>query len=67
MSLERLMGKPLKDLNNLEAEEALSIFAMKTQDRNTTVDKPEKYRIAVPMSFGIVLGASVAVLSRRRG
>lgn len=67
MSLERLMGKPLKDLKGLGSEEALSLFAMKTQDRNTTIDKPEKYRIAVPMSFGIILGASIAVLSRKRG
>jgi hypothetical protein len=67
MSLETLMGQPLSQIRRMNPDEGFDLFAEKTQERNQLVDKPAKYKIAVPMSFGIILGASIAVLSRRRG
>ena len=65
MSLEKLMGRPLSQIQRMNPEEVFEVFAEKTQDRNKSMDKPQKYKIAVPVSFGIILGTSLAILNRR--
>lgn len=67
MSLETLMGKPLSQISRMNPGEGFDLFAEKTQERNQLVDKPEKYKIAVPVSFGIILGTSIAFLTKNRG
>lgn len=67
MSLSTLMGMPLSQIRGLEPETALRSFAMKTQDRNTMIEPPSRYKIAVPASIGVVLGITVAYLSKRGG
>lgn len=65
MSLEKLMGRSLSQIQRMNPEEGFEVFAEKTQDRNKSMNKPQKYKIAVPVTFGIILGTSLAVLNRR--
>ncbi len=67
MSLEKLMGRPLSEIRRMNPGEGFDLFGEKTQERNQLVDKPEKYKIAVPVSFGIILGTSIAFLTKNRG
>ena len=67
MSISKLMGKPAKELKTLNPEEGFEIFAKRTQHNNHMIDKPPKYEIAFPASLGILLGVSMAYISKSGG
>ncbi len=67
MSISKLMGKSTKELKTLNPEEGFEIFAERTQHNNHMIDKPPKYEIAFPASLGILLGVSIAYISRSGG
>lgn len=64
MSLAKLMGTSLQDLRAMDPEKGFAVFAQKTQERNHNFQKPPKLKIAVPVSIGIIIGTSLAVISR---
>jgi hypothetical protein len=64
MSLTNLMGMPLEDIRKLRQDEGFSRFAVKTQARNFKIEKPSKFRIAVPLSIGVILGTSIAIYTQ---
>lgn len=67
MSISKLTGKSTKELKSLIPEEGFEIFAERTQHNNHMIDKPPKYEIAFPASLGVLLGISIAYISRSGG
>lgn len=67
MSLTKLMGMPLDEISSMGHESGFRMFEQKTSENNINIEKPAKYRIEIPLTIGVVLGASLAYFSKTGG